>query len=124
MGFVHSKGVVFYAGKVEGAGARKNNPVPLAKSTKLKKAIDLYEDFTGHKAEYTDTYNMPVPDVGMKIGQCDGILYTTIRDGKTESYIHKFKKSSRPLLAVTFDGKQMIMVGGSYQFTERGIVDT
>lgn len=66
---------------------------------------------------------MPVPDVGLKIGHLDGVLYTTVRDGKTEKYIHKFKRSSRPLLAVSFDGKNLIMLGGAYQFTERGIVD-
>jgi len=91
---------------------------------KVKKAVDLFEDFSGSKAEYVDTYNIPVPDVALKIGQLDGVLYTTNRDGKTESYIHKFKKSSRPLFAVTFDGNQLIMIGGSYQFTEKGIVDT
>jgi len=73
--------------------------------------------------KYIDDYKMPIPDVALKIGQCDGVLYTTVRDGKTERYIHKFKKSSRPLLAVSFDGRQLIMLGGAYQFTDRGIVD-
>lgn len=66
---------------------------------------------------------MPEIDVGLKVGHCDGILYTTVRDGKTEKYIHKFKRSSRPLLAASFDGKSLVLIGGSYQFTERGIVD-
>lgn len=70
-----------------------------------------------------DEYALNVPDVALKVGKLDGVLYTTHRDGKTEHYIHKFKQSARPLLAVSFDGRQMIMIGGSYQFTERGIVD-
>lgn len=89
----------------------------------MHKAIELYEAFTGHAPEYLDTYDMPVPDVGLKIGHMDGVLYTTVRDGKTEKYIHRFKKKSRPLLVSSFDGTQLIMLGGAYQFTERGIVD-
>lgn len=61
--------------------------------------------------------------VAFAIGQVDGILYTTVRDNEIESYIHKFKKSSRPLLASSFDGKQLYILGGGYTFTNRGIVD-
>ncbi len=99
------------------------NPVPLSKRAKINKAVDLYENFSGHTPEYVDTIKFPVPDVALKIGQCDGILYTTVRDGKTEKYIHKFKVRSRPLLATNFDGTQLLMIGGSFRFTERGIVD-
>ena len=62
-------------------------------------------------------------DTAFKIGQCDGILYTTVRDGRTEKYIHKFKKNSRPVLVSNFDGKSLGLVGGKYHFTERGIED-
>jgi hypothetical protein len=95
----------------------------LSKHAKVKKAIDLYESFSGHSPEFLDTVTFPVPDVALKIGQCDGLLYTTVRDGKTERYIHKFKAKSRPLLVTTFDGTQLILIGGSFRFTERGIVD-
>jgi len=70
-----------------------------------------------------ETLKISIPEVALKIGQCDGVLYTTVRDGKTEKYIHKFKARSRPLLVTSFDGKQLLMVGGSFRFTERGIVD-
>lgn len=66
---------------------------------------------------------MPSYDTALLIGEMDGVLYTTIRDGKTESYIHKFSKKSRPQLAASFDGKQLYVIGGSYTFTDRGIVD-
>lgn len=62
-------------------------------------------------------------DVGFKFGDCDGILYTTVRDGRTEKYIHTFKKNSRPILASSSDGKQIALIGGKYKFTDRGIVD-
>jgi len=62
-------------------------------------------------------------DVVFRVGTVDGILYTTVRDGNTEKYIHEFKKKSRPHLAVSHDGKQLFILGGGYAFTERGIVD-
>jgi hypothetical protein len=87
-------------------------------------AADLYERFTGHEA--TEGAKIRVPDqprVAVAIGDVDGILYTTVRDGVVEKYIHKFAKKDRPIFAVTPDGKQLLMVGGNYNFTERGIVD-
>jgi hypothetical protein len=53
----------------------------------------------------------------------DGILYSTVRDGVLEKYIHKFRKADRPLFVVSPDGKQLFLVDGNYTFTERGIVD-
>jgi hypothetical protein len=100
------------------AGAR--NP----RRTDVQKAADLYERFTGHKAEPVGVANLPpLPDVVMVIGECDGVLYTTVRDGRKERYIHEFANSDKPLLCVAPDGKQMLFVGGRYVFTERGIVD-
>ena len=66
---------------------------------------------------------MRVPQTALAIGELDGVMYTTRRDGKQEKYIHKFKKSSRPLLCASFDGKILVVLGGAYQFTKRGIVD-
>jgi len=64
-----------------------------------------------------------MPDVVYRMGICDGILYTTVRDGKTEHYIHKFKRSAKPELCVAHDGSSLHLVGGDYTVTERGIVD-
>jgi len=73
--------------------------------------------------EFVDMVDRPAHDVLMLIGHCDGVLYTTRRDGKQEKYIHRFKRNSRPLLASSFDGKQLYMLGGAYDFTEEGITD-
>lgn len=59
----------------------------------------------------------------VKIGKLDGVLYSTVRDGINESYIHEFKKLSRPTFCVTHDGARIVLVGGRYKFTDRGIVD-
>jgi hypothetical protein len=108
------------------------NPVPpssragLARATRnqIEKARDLYERFSGHDAVELGRVKIPpLPAVGVAIGQVDGILYSTIRDGVLEKYIHKFRKSDRPLFVVSPDGKVLYLLGGNYNFTERGIVD-
>lgn len=101
---------------------RSKNPAKSVRA-KLKEATRRFEDFTGHKPEYIDTHHLKDFKQGFKIGQCDGILYTTVRDGRTEKYIHEFKNSSRPILASSYDGKTIALIGGKYSFTERGIVD-
>lgn len=91
----------------------------------LKKGVELYRDFSGHVGEY-EMHKLKLPKWPTElvaIGECDFIGYTTIRDGEVEKYKHDFRKSSRPLLCTTPDGKQLFLVGGVFQFTDRGIVD-
>lgn len=64
-----------------------------------------------------------VPEVIMEIGTLDTVEYTTRRGGNIEHYRHEFREKSRPVLAVSADGKQLMIIGGRYKFTERGIVD-
>lgn len=105
-------------------GKHKKNPVPPSKRVQIRNASKLYSDFTGHEASEYETLDKPVlPDVMIRVGEIDFVGYTTVRDNKTEKYIHKFSKKCRPLFTVSHDGKQLFMLGGSYDFTERGIVD-
>jgi len=93
-------------------------------SRDLRKAAKLYEDFSGHSAENIGKINVPsIPRVGVAIGVVDGIMYTTQRDGETQKYIHQFKSVDKPLFVVSPNGKQLFMLGGTYDFTDRGIVD-
>lgn len=112
--------------------ARNRNPVPkssragrrLPGGDEVAQAADLYSRFSGHEPESIG--KVPAPrrlKTAIAIGDCDGILYTTVRDNRTEKYIHKFRKADRPLLTVAPDGSQIVLVGGNYTFTERGIVD-
>jgi hypothetical protein len=106
---------------------KRRNPVPPSSkslTTLIEKGKSLYTRFSGHDAEIVGKIEVPkFEGVGVAIGEVDGILYTTVRDGKTEKYIHKFHAKSRPLLIVSPDGKQLGLVGGLFTFTERGIVD-
>ncbi len=88
------------------------------------KACKLYEDFTGHEAELVGKIDIPkAPKIVLAFGDLIDIGYVTVRDGRTERYRHQFSAASRPLLASSFDGKQFFILGGEYDFTERGIVD-
>jgi len=95
-----------------------------AARNELEAAADLYERFSGHDAVELGRVKVnPMPRVGVAIGEVDGILYSTVRDGVLEKYIHKFHKTDRPLFVVAPDGKTLFLLGGNYTFTERGIVD-
>jgi hypothetical protein len=103
--------------------AGKRSPVKYG-NYEVDSAAKLYENFSGHDPESLGKVTLPKPPkVAILIGQCDGLLYTTVRDGVTEKYIHKFKRGSKPNFCVSSDGKQILLLGGKYNFTERGIVD-
>lgn len=111
--------------KARGGAVRKSRLAGAAGFHGANAAARRYERFTGHDAEVFGSIEFPNLDgvaVAM-IGECDGVLYTTVRDGKTERYIHEFEEADKPLLCVTPDGRQLLLVGGRYRFTERGIVD-
>lgn len=86
-------------------------------------AADLFERFTGHEVSQAERVRVTIPNAGLVVGRCDGVLYTTVRDGKTERYIHEFRAKDAPTLVASGDGRQLILVGGRYRFTELGIVD-
>lgn len=100
------------------------NPVPASSRARLQEAARLYENFSGHDGEVIAEVERPeFPSELIVIGECDGIMYSTIRDGVKEKYIHKFHHKARPMFCVTHDGTGIFFLGGEYDFTERGIVD-
>ncbi len=101
----------------------RKNPVKLSKAAKIEEAMRRYKSFSGHDPKFIDEHDLQKLEVGFKIGMCDGVMYTTVRDGKTERYIHEFKERARPILASNYDGSRIGFVDGNYSFTERGIVD-
>jgi len=111
----------------------KKNPAPKFKGAheatgQLKKelasAMKLYHNFSGHEPELVGKTHKPkIPDVGIVIGELDGVAYETVRDGVKEKYFHQFDKKIRPLLVSSFDGSSIYILGGEYDFTADGIVD-
>jgi hypothetical protein len=100
---------------------RKNPSAPPA--NEVRKAAKLFADFAGYDADTLEAIPLqPLPKTGLAFGQLVEIGYISFRDG--EPYRHTFRlKRSRPLLVASHDGKQVLLIGGSYAFTERGIED-
>lgn len=107
-----------------GPRAKARKPSMRSSSRDVQRAALLYERFTGHDAEEIGTVNVPpLPDSVAVIGELDAVEYTTVRAGKVEAYRHEFADGDKALLCVSPDGRQLIVVGGRYRFTARGIVD-
>lgn len=97
------------------------NPASLRKISAAKK---LYTAFSGHPAEVFARIPAPkVPDVMLAIGKIRAVEYEAIRAGEKAIYRHSFAQHARPLLAASHDGRTVMLLGGAYTFTDRGIVD-
>jgi hypothetical protein len=104
--------------------SRAKTRKPISRNIEIQRAARLFERFTGHKAQECGRINVrSTPKVGVIVGDLDFVGYTTVRDGVTEKYIHKFAARDKPMLVVAPDGKSIHVIGGRYTFTERGIVD-
>lgn len=104
---------------------RKRNPAPRAdEAAQIEAATALQESFSGHAPANVDTLKVPeTARVYTPVGNLAGVLYDTVRDGKPEKYIHRFRRKSRPLLLTSHDGTELRIAGGRFRFTEAGIVD-
>lgn len=104
--------------------ARRTNPEI---RPELDQAARKLEDFSGYPARKVLKVKTPRGGAGLVIGEIQHVSYIAQREGiagsKPAEYEHAFSKRSRPLLAVTQDGKQLHIVGGRYEFTEAGIED-
>jgi hypothetical protein len=113
----------------------KRNPVLPSRRVRVRESLNprerkdydraakLFSDFTGHDAEPFARARIELPSVALVVGRCDGVLYTTMRDGEREKYIHRFKAKDAPALCASPDGRTLFLIGGNFEFTERGIVD-
>jgi len=99
------------------------NPIAKTTTRMVRQAAKLFEKFSGEEPKFVDKVTVPRHTVLMRIGLCDGVLYSARRDGKKEKYIHEFTGKSRPVLASSHDGKQLYLLAGHYDFTADGIVD-
>ena len=89
----------------------------------LGDAIALYEDFHDGPASGSEVVEIEFPEMVFQVGTCDGILYTADRGDGPEEFIHEFEGDAKPMLCATPDGKQLLLIGGNFEFTERGIED-
>lgn len=108
---------------------KKRNPVKRKRRrnpetrTELAAAGRLLKNFSGHAPDEVLRVNEKKFRTGLAVGPVLALAYQTVRDGQTEDYVHEFRKTSRPLLAASHDGRTLRIVGGRFQFTEAGIED-
>jgi hypothetical protein len=89
----------------------------------LKAAVALYKSFREKHPKKMTVVQFDVPEAVAVMGHVEAIEYKTDHAGKTTLYRHDFVPGSRPLMCVSSDGKQLLLLGGRYRFTGRGIVD-
>lgn len=94
-----------------------------AHAPEVGQAVSLYRKFREAGPKRLSSVRLTVPKVAMLVGELDGVLYTTTHGRKRQAYIHRFDKRARPQLAASSDGKQLLVLGGRYDFTRDGIVD-
>ena len=89
----------------------------------LKQAVALYTSFREKKPRKLKVVTVDIPQVVAVIGYLEYVGYRTTHGNEVQPYHHPFAEGSRPLLCVSSDGRQLVLLGGRYKFTERGIVD-
>lgn len=108
-------------------GHEATRPRGNPESVAVEEAAKKLEEFSGHPAKSVIKAQISDQKTGLVIGKLRAIEYETRREGinkdRLTRWLHKFREKSRPLLAVTKDGKQLHIVGGRYEFTEAGIED-
>jgi len=102
--------------------SRKN---PAGVQADIARATKLFTSFRGAQpVEVRRVAIPPMPRAGLTVGELLGIMYRTERDGRVENYVHRFKKSARPILVAAPDGRPLLILGGEYRVTDRGIEDS
>lgn len=102
----------------------RRNPAPVPVARQVQEAVDRYTGFRGDAPREVRKVQVPgVPKVLLTMGECLGIMYRTERDGQVDNFLHRFRKKSRPTLAVSSDGKTLYLLRGAYRVTDRGIED-
>ena len=90
----------------------------------MSEAARRLSEFVGREiGQFVEVKVNPDYDVGYVLGEIPELHYIAERDGEVFHFDHKFEARSRPLLIVSHDGKQLMIAGGRYNVTDRGIVD-
>ena len=90
----------------------------------MQEAAERLSEFVGREiGDFKEVSISNDYDVGYVLGEIPEIHYVAERDGELFHFHHNFNVSSRPLLVVSFDGRELMIAGGRYSVTDRGIVD-
>lgn len=90
-------------------------------SSEIDEAMDLFAAFHGYEPEPDCEDIIELDDtrtVALYIGELDAVVYRI--EGEAEPIFHRFKESDRPLLYVSSDGSEIVILKGGFRFTEKG----
>ena len=88
-----------------------------------KKSVKTYAAFREEKPARAKVVRITLPKSVWVMGHLEAVEYFTTIDGVATKFRHKFAKGSRPLLCAGNSRNQLLLVGGRFHVTDRGIVD-
>lgn len=88
-----------------------------------RKSYELYKRFRERAPERAKVVRIALPETAFVLGHVESINYVSTLGSRAVRFKHTFAPGSRPLLAAGSRRNQLILVGGRYRVTERGIVD-
>jgi hypothetical protein len=88
-----------------------------------RRVLRLTQEFRERQPDRAMIVRIKLPKVAMSMGYLESVNYVTTLGDRTVRFKHTFAKGSRPLLAASGRKNQLLIVGGRFHVTERGIVD-
>ena len=89
----------------------------------LARVARLFRGFRLRSPRSATSVHVVLPEAAIVMGTVRAIEYEMPHGRRGVLYRHEFAKGSRPELAAGPDPCQLVLVGGHYKVTERGIVD-
>lgn len=88
-----------------------------------RRVMALYKGFRERNPERARVVRIKLPQVAMLMGFVRAIEYDTTLGYQTVKMRHDFARGSAPQLAAGRGRNKLLLVGGRYHVTSRGIVD-
>lgn len=90
----------------------------------LERGARLFHAFREKNAARVTRRKVDFPSTVVAIGKVAAVRYYTTHGAKKILYEHEFKRHAMPEFLVSADGKMLLLIGGRFRFTGRGIVDS
>lgn len=93
------------------------------KRPSFRNAFKLYKEFREAAPTSAKRVHVRIPKTVMHMGDVEYIGYRTTHGRKVVHYHHDFAPGSRPILGAGPGRNELVLIGGRYHVTDRGIVD-
>lgn len=89
----------------------------------VRRTAKLFRGFRLRGPRSVEGVQFDLPTAVITMGDVRGIAYEMPRGGRHVLYWHEFAKGSEPTITAGPDRCGLVLIGGNYRVTERGIVD-